>query len=379
MTTFTDLYYYANRLASEVPYRLLDGYAFPPLLCIVELTYRCNLRCDFCQFFQFQESPRDWGPIGQELTTEEIKRIIREAPGRLLSFTGGEITVRKDCRELLAYAVARRRLHVITNGLRVKEDLAREIAAWGCKTSFHKGLFALEMSIHGTGAVHDAIARHKGAYEPTIKTLAEILEHRRRVGRKHPVINVKMVVTEKNLQEIVPLYNVCRELGTDSFNVMALQNIDAHYIRFKGGDPLKSAQSVLPPPRLDEQLLREQLIAIEHQAATPGAPYLRYTPTRMTREEFIAYYRGTLDLRHYQCFAPWSKVFISSYGDIFTCPFRQIGNIRRESVREAWNNAVSKDFRRDLRRHRIYPGCLGCCNMERQLRAPAVAKAGPKG
>ena len=85
-----------------------DGSAFAldgqgrPLWLVLELTYRCPLKCVWCN------NPLDFGRYsGQELSTDEWKDVLRQARalGSLqLGFSGGEPMVRDDVEELVEYA-----------------------------------------------------------------------------------------------------------------------------------------------------------------------------------------------------------------------------------------------------------------------------------
>lgn len=79
----------------------LDGQG-KPLWLSLELTYRCPLKCTWCN------NPLDFEDYGEkELTTDEWKAVLREAReiGALqLGFTGGEPLQRADLEELVAYA-----------------------------------------------------------------------------------------------------------------------------------------------------------------------------------------------------------------------------------------------------------------------------------
>ncbi|MDE2586154.1 MAG: pyrroloquinoline quinone biosynthesis protein PqqE [Betaproteobacteria bacterium] len=79
----------------------LDGQG-KPLWLSLELTYRCPLKCTWCN------NPLDFEGYGsKELSTEEWKQVLREARdlGALqLGFTGGEPLLREDLEELVAYA-----------------------------------------------------------------------------------------------------------------------------------------------------------------------------------------------------------------------------------------------------------------------------------
>jgi MoaA/NifB/PqqE/SkfB family radical SAM enzyme len=72
-----------------------------PLHMTVALTYQCGLRCVHC----YADSPRT--EDRRELTTEEIKSVIRQARrmGLLqIIFSGGEPLMREDITELIRYA-----------------------------------------------------------------------------------------------------------------------------------------------------------------------------------------------------------------------------------------------------------------------------------
>ncbi|MCP4646084.1 MAG: radical SAM protein, partial [bacterium] len=123
----TEWYRRAMRLHSAVPFRLMpSGRAFPAWHYFFEVTRRCNLRCKMCQY-------REWfdrNPAGEllegELTTEEWKDLIDQT-GRfsLITFTGGEPWVRQDFLDRLSHASAKRRTHVITNGVMLNDERVR--------------------------------------------------------------------------------------------------------------------------------------------------------------------------------------------------------------------------------------------------------------
>lgn len=95
-----------------------------PLNGIMELTYRCNLRCAHCFV-------RDGSP-GQELTYDEICLVIDQisAAGCLfLLITGGEPLVRKDFLDVYTYAKKKGlMITLFTNGTLLTPDLADYLA-----------------------------------------------------------------------------------------------------------------------------------------------------------------------------------------------------------------------------------------------------------
>jgi pyrroloquinoline quinone biosynthesis protein E len=79
----------------------LDGQG-KPLWLVLELTYRCPLKCVWCN------NPLDFERYGaQELSTEEWQDVLRQARalGSLqLGFSGGEPMLRDDLEQLVGYA-----------------------------------------------------------------------------------------------------------------------------------------------------------------------------------------------------------------------------------------------------------------------------------
>jgi PqqA peptide cyclase len=108
----------------------LDGLGMP-LWLVVELTYKCPLKCPWCS------NPVEFERYRNELSTEEWKSVLREGRklGALqLGFTGGEPMLRRDLEELVEEAD---RLgyytNLITSGVGLTVDRLRALKAAGLK------------------------------------------------------------------------------------------------------------------------------------------------------------------------------------------------------------------------------------------------------
>lgn len=92
---------------------------FNPAYATFKVTSRCNLRCTFCNPSYYD------GELG-EGDTDTIKRIIdnmRDSSIVVLSFEGGEPTLRKDILELLEYAHdGSFYVMLTTNGYKLNDD-----------------------------------------------------------------------------------------------------------------------------------------------------------------------------------------------------------------------------------------------------------------
>ena len=99
----------------------------------VSLTDKCNLRCTYCM----PEEGLAWMPQQQQLTDDEVGRMVRIAVERLgvteVRFTGGEPLIRRGLVGIIAAASRldpRPRLSVTTNGIGL-ERLAGPLRAAG--------------------------------------------------------------------------------------------------------------------------------------------------------------------------------------------------------------------------------------------------------
>ncbi|MDA0190070.1 MAG: pyrroloquinoline quinone biosynthesis protein PqqE [Proteobacteria bacterium] len=109
----------------------LDGDG-KPLWLSLELTYRCPLKCSWCN------NPLDFEDYSaNELSTEEWKQVLRDARaiGALqLGFTGGEPLMRDDLEELVAYADSIGfYTNLITSGIGLTEERLLALKAAGLK------------------------------------------------------------------------------------------------------------------------------------------------------------------------------------------------------------------------------------------------------
>ncbi|MBQ7859977.1 MAG: radical SAM protein [Faecalibacterium sp.] len=128
------------------------------------LLSRCNENCVHCYI------PDHTHP---GLPTETVKRLIDEARalGALnVTFTGGEILLRQDLPELIAYARSRwMRVHLMSNGVAMDEDYIRMLAQLHI-TNFSTTVFSMDPQ------VHDRITQVPGSLQKCLDNI--LLLHR---------------------------------------------------------------------------------------------------------------------------------------------------------------------------------------------------------
>jgi len=357
----TALYRWLVRMYAAVPYNLSrTGRSFPPWHYFFEVTRRCNLRCKMCQYITWLQNTPTKVQAEGELTAEEWLNVIDQTVRwSLITFTGGETWVRKDFGEILDYACAKRRVHVISNATMLTETRARHCVELAPKRLGGRGLNFVGISIDGTREVHDEIRGQRGAFDKSMKGVGTLAETRREMGKSCPLIHINTVILKDNLEVLPQMPRAAAEAGAEVLNL--LTEMRAHDLPGLGeADPGSFNQSELAMPtinvdRLDE-VLRETMRAAEEagiELRLPRTPY----------EELLTYHEGGYDLAQYDCRAVWTNLYVGAKGGVYPCFIQKVGDVRQNTLREIWNSPAMQRFRL-RRREGGFAVCQGCCELE---------------
>jgi MoaA/NifB/PqqE/SkfB family radical SAM enzyme len=169
--------------------------------CNLQVTWRCNFRCQICDFWKTPHDP------SEELSISQI-RVIGRKLNRLgtliISLAGGEPLIREDLPAIAR--VLRECGHfpiLITNGWFVDEPLGKAL--------FAEGLQEISVSIDYRDPLkHDTQRGHSGAWQRGIRAL-EILNRVRPDARRR--VHMISVLMDDNLDEIEDMLKLSRDLG----------------------------------------------------------------------------------------------------------------------------------------------------------------------
>ncbi|EME69497.1 pyrroloquinoline quinone biosynthesis protein PqqE [Paramagnetospirillum caucaseum] len=292
----------------------LDGQG-KPLWLVCELTYKCPLKCPWCN------NPLEFGSIRDELSTEEWKRVLREsrALGSLqLGFTGGEPLVRKDLEELVAEAD---RLGFYTNLITSTvgmdaERLGRLKAA---------GLKQIQVSLQS----HDADTTNTLVGAPVHQHKIDMIREIKAQG--FPVV-LNIPVVRQNIAHTTAYLELALELGVD---YVEFANVQYYNWALVNRDELM--------PTLEE--LRESEAAINAFRARIGK--------RMTIYFVIPdYFNG----RPKACMNGWGSIIMTIAPDGLALPCQEarllegldFPSVRDHSVEWIWKDSPAfKTYRGD--------------------------------
>jgi MoaA/NifB/PqqE/SkfB family radical SAM enzyme len=166
-----------------------------PVLVHFEVTLRCNAHCGFCDYWKTDASAR-----GAELKT--YAEAARYFNPMLVTFTGGEPTLRRDLEDLVAEvdrAISLKYITLITHGAMLSVERARSL--WDA------GVNQFNISLDYLDERHD---RARGIPGLTSRILAVIP-----AMRANGIDNVRFntVIKNDNLDQLVPIVHAARALG----------------------------------------------------------------------------------------------------------------------------------------------------------------------
>src|SRR6266540_1089850 len=166
-----------------------------PLLVNFEVTERCNARCGFCDYWKTPATTRD-----SELAS--FADAARYFNPMVITFTGGEPTLRRDLEQVISAvndAVKLKYITLLTHGGNLTPERA---------TSLHRaGVNQFNFSLDYLDHRHDKARGIPGLSQKIMSTIPEM----RRRGISG--IRFNTVVKRDNLAELMPIVRRAEELG----------------------------------------------------------------------------------------------------------------------------------------------------------------------
>lgn len=300
-----------------------------PLSVQLDLTYRCNERCIHCYL--------DHDDHG-EMTTAEIKGLLdqmAEAGVFYLTISGGEILMRRDFFDLLAYARARTFcVKLKTNGVLIREKQAERIRALGVEY--------VQISIYShRPEAHDAITKMPGSLAKSIQAMRLLRQH----GIHVIIANVLMA---QNAKDYLGVKALAKELG-------------AQFILDPTITPMMDGDRSILSLNVDEAALRE---VFRNEALVGNV------------EEFCAPPLGADEeaLNALPCSAGHTACYVSPYGDVYPCVQFPMpcGNVRRTKFADIWRHSPQFNEVRGITLGDM-PKCSKCVHGATCTRCPGLA------
>lgn len=303
-----------------------------------DVTYRCNERCVHCYL-----DHEDYG----ELETAEIKNILRQlaASGTLmLTFSGGELFLRKDFFELLEFA---KDLHfdiaLKSNALLITAARAARLRALGVRQ--------VQVSIYSADAeIHDAITKVPGSFARSLQAIRFLKAQGLRVKIACPLM-------KQNLSGLRQLRALADELGVSYIIDMTITpKLDGDMSVLALRNSAQDLMGVMQDPTLQGKT------ALDGESESPIG-------SAVSSGIESGAYDGI------PCSAGHNTCYISPYGDVYPCIQMPVaaGNLRTEKFEEIWRRSPQFERVRAIRDNDL-PVCAKCSIRKYCERCPGLAQ-----
>ena len=350
------LYNIFKKFYIDIPFYFGKGYAFSPMNLIVDLTYRCNLRCKMCYVF------KEGVPEGiKELSTDEVKSIVDQMSGfyKTITYTGGEPLVRKDIIEIIQYTKSKCRCSLLTNGVLLTDDICRQLVK--------SGIDNVIISIDGVEALHNKIRNNQQAFQKSIEGVKLLQKYKKELEASKPHIHFNTVIMPENIDDLYKVAKLAGELNIDSAVFQTLDvSVNRSGLSIKECEVSKYTDFVYKDvPAISSEKISASFPKIREVAKFANLK-VTFVPDTYSEQDFIDYYSDNLVKDKLYCKVPWCMIYISANGDMYPCFNYKIGNIRENRISQLWNNRRYRNFRKTIKKSSILPECIGCCGIKKR-------------
>jgi radical SAM protein with 4Fe4S-binding SPASM domain len=299
-----------------------------PLRMDMALTFKCQNNCVHC----YAGGPHET----EELSTEQWKRVIdkvHEIGVFILTFTGGEPTLRDDLPELLRYTQSKGIVTgLVTNGRKLK-DLEY------VKALEKVGLDFVQVTLEShKAAIHDKMTGTKGSWKETVQGI-------KNAALSRIYVTTNSTLSKYNAADFPETIDFIKELGVAAFGCNSLI--------YSGKATSISNEFALPI-----ETLKELLPKVRDKANKLGMKFLWYTPTQYCQLDPVS-----LGLGIKSCTAAMVNMCVGPNGDVYPCQsyFESLGNILNDSWNSIWNHPRAISIRK---REYAEPKCKDCPQLQ---------------
>jgi radical SAM protein with 4Fe4S-binding SPASM domain len=284
-----------------------------PLRMDLALTFKCQNDCVHC----YAGGPHETSELSAEQWKQVIDRV-HEIGVFIITFTGGEPTLREDLPELLVYAQSKGIVSgLVTNGRRLKEKNYVERLE-------KSGLDFAQVTLEShKPKVHDLMTASKGSWNETVAGIRNVVP-----TRIYTTTNTTL--SKYNAQDFLETIDFIKQLGVAAFGCNSLI--------YSGKANAISEEFVLPLETLNGLLPK-----IRDKAHQLGLRFLWYTPTQYCRFDPVK-----LGLGVKSCTAANINMCVGPNGDVYPCQsyFESLGNILTDDWTKIWNNSLAVKIRK---------------------------------
>ncbi len=302
----------------------------------LEITNRCNLRCEMCfkQYWEDREGDMEWDLFTKILDEAETLPNLE-----MVYFGGiGEPTVHPRFIEMVR-EVERRglALGMSTNGFLLTDKLIEELVKLG--------LDLIYFSVDSVPTQPVDIGHVRP--DVTGSRIRKIQEVKKRLGRDVPHIGVEVVVTKENYKELPELAHYVGSLGVDTLLISNLIPITEEH-----------AKLIVYDGSVDMKPIVDKLEAIYHGYLHKIAEFgIRTERHCEFVEKKVAVVRWDGEVAPcYRFLHTYPEIVLGRKKMVYAYSF---GNVREKTLADIWTSREYSWFRFVVQ-NSLYPSCADC-------------------
>ncbi len=299
-----------------------------PLRMDLAVTFRCTNNCVHC----YAGGPHKT----KELTAQQWQQVIDKLSQIgvfIVTFTGGEPTLRDELPALLLYAQNKGMVTgLITNGRKLKDKAY-------VKKLERSGLDFVQVTLEShVPEIHDLITASEGSWKETVEGIKNSV-------KSQIYVTTNTTLNKHNAPDFLQTIDYIKSLGVAAFGCNSLI--------YSGKANKVSQEFALPIDTLSTLLPR-----IRDKAQQLNLKFLWYTPTQYCRLDPVQ-----LGLGVKSCTAAMINMCVAPNGDVYPCQsyFESLGNILTDPWNKIWNHPLAVQLR-----SRAYaePKCKECTQLQ---------------
>nr|CAA56172.1 cofactor modifying protein [Pyrococcus furiosus DSM 3638] len=306
----------------------------------LEITSRCNLRCEMC-FKQHWEDEE--GDMDYDLFLKILRRCreVSRAKDDILRRSIGEPTVHPRFMDMVREVKKRGfALGISTNGTLLTDEMLKELAELGVDlVYFSMDVLPTAQNVVTLGHILAGVTAEK---------IKKLVKYREEVGTHKPSIGVEVVVTKENYKQLPELARYLLNLGVDAMLVSNLLPLTPEQVN-----------DIVYDGSIDMTPIVNELYKIAHNGLYIKLPYFELKTERVCDfdenkvavirwdGEVVPCYRFLHTYREY-IFGREKKVNTYSFG-----------NVREKSLADIWTSERYTWFR-FITKNYLYPSCTDC-------------------
>lgn len=343
----------------------LRGYAPPPNVIYLSVNSICNARCKMCDVGQrvaesmfYKNLICDKFP---QLAIERLKRLIDEVKNfkPLIAIISTEPLLYPDLIEFIEYAVKNDvPVQVTTNGILLPKFAKKFVEI---------GLQKLFVSMDGPKNIHNEIRGIPDIFERATEGMRIIRDEKKRLNKKYPSVNINYTISNYNYHCLDEFIESVSDLDIDTITFSHLNFVTEEMAKIHNekfgeciGRATAASISMIDPSKVDIKILAEELEKVRKRKAE-----LLFAPEIFTVEELDDFYNKPFKIiKSDRCKIVWNAAQILADGSLTPstrCFEVKLGNINETSFLKAWNGEKMREFRKQLKKHKLFPVCTRCC------------------